>query len=52
MNSQYIRSEIATAMLIAIELGEIKDFLKGQADSLWKMVHFHLRDCEINKVCV
>ena len=34
-------------MLIAIELGEIENFLIGLADSLWKMVHFHLRDCGV-----
>ena len=27
---------------MAIELGGIQDFLIGQADSLWKIVDFHL----------
>ena len=34
-------------MLIGIEFGEIEDFLIGQADSLWKIVNFHLRDCGV-----
>ena len=31
-------------LLIAKELGEIEDFLIGQADLMWKMVDFQLRD--------